>query len=346
MLGRTPSQADITYWVDRSRTMTPAQIRATIENTDEAFKKNIDKKLTEARAWKTLAEAHVANAKKENDATYKISTQDQIEKKDLQTIANKEKYVRDAKSQVQNAAATIGQNYQRALKLNLSQATELQGIVSNLSSNVKLLDGYLQNIAADYKRAEQKYEALLSFYNVTGQLDAERIRCQANGGTWQWWRNHCEMPVVVPQSVPAVVPPVAGCPANINANSSRECIRLLQTMLQAGGFYSGALDGLWGNLTSQAFYRWRSGMSAGTTSGNTSGTLPRYSEPSLVRCDPRTTLVLGPPVKSVLNLRKTPIYDVSPTVHAYSCLRNAKITFQCPFNYQVEKFVGVYSCER
>lgn len=194
ILGRTPSQADINYWVDRSKTMTAAQVRAAIEATDEAFKKNIAKRVTEAQAWRTLANAYVTNAQKENDATYKISTQEQVELGDLQTIARKEKYVRDAKGQVQGAATTIGQHYQRAQKLNLSQASELQGIVNSLSGSVRSLDGYIQNIAADYKRAEQKYESLLSFYDVAGRLEAEKIRCQANGGTWQWWRNYCQMP--------------------------------------------------------------------------------------------------------------------------------------------------------
>ncbi len=116
--------------------------------------------LKDAQAWTTLGAAHVAGAKKENEATYKISLKSSVTRAELDSIGAKEKHFRDSLAQMQSGKSTVQGLYNKAIS---SAATKSQGPailaeVDKIQGHISSLSGYIQNIANDYQRARVVYE--------------------------------------------------------------------------------------------------------------------------------------------------------------------------------------------
>ncbi|MFO0971217.1 MAG: hypothetical protein U0520_02600 [Candidatus Saccharimonadales bacterium] len=218
ILGRDPSQSEINSWVERSKTWTPAQIKAHLQQSSEGFKTNIAAKLQEAQAWKTLADAHVTNAKTYNDQTYKLSTQTVVSKENLDTISQRVGSVRSAIGQVNSGLSTINDSSQKAAAIGAAETSQFQTIARSLASSLQQLSGYLKNIENDYARAEKTYKANLGFFEQLLERQRKEQDCRSKGGT-PTWNGGCDIP-------PAIVPvnpgrgPGSGGSSTSSGNSS------------------------------------------------------------------------------------------------------------------------------
>jgi len=144
--------------------------------------------LKDAQAWSTLGAAHVANAKKENQATYNLSKKVVVGKNDLSTIAQKEGYVRGALAQMQTGKGKAQGLYNQAIS-NLAtrpQGPAILAEVDIIQGQISSLAGYIVNIAADYKRAEVTYEANLNFFGALADQSRKDADCRSRGGTPTW----------------------------------------------------------------------------------------------------------------------------------------------------------------
>jgi len=144
--------------------------------------------LKDAQAWSTLGAAHVANAKKENQATYNLSKKVVVGKNDLSTIAQKEGYVRGALAQMQTGKGKAQGLYNQAIS-NLAtrpQGPAILAEVDIIQGQISSLAGYIVNIAADYKRAEVTYEANLNFFGALADQSRKDADCRSRGGTTTW----------------------------------------------------------------------------------------------------------------------------------------------------------------
>lgn len=225
--------------------------------------------LNDAKAWVTLADAHVANAQKENAITYAISIKSVVSKEDLATIASKDGYIRGAIKQLQDGVGKVSSLYNQAVSnpSTRSQGPEILNQLTLLQSDIASLNIYLTNVSNDYKRAEATYQANLGFFGQLTNWARQKADCLEKSGTWNDWTHKCTLP-----------PPVStvsgtAC-AGVRASSSRSDIQACQQLLGI------TADGCWGTVTANAFHArfpsasgWQTlGQCAGGGGGTVGGT--------------------------------------------------------------------------
>ncbi len=116
--------------------------------------------LKDAQACTTLGAAYVANAKKDNDTTNKISLKSTVTRAELDSIGAKEKHFRGALGQMQTCKSTAQGLYNKAISntATKSQGPAILAEVDKIQGHISSLAGYVQNIANDYQRAKVVYE--------------------------------------------------------------------------------------------------------------------------------------------------------------------------------------------
>lgn len=268
--------------------------------------------VNDSKAWVTLSNAHVTNAKNENAKTYQISLKNPVSKSDLNVIASKEGYVRGAISQLQTGVGKLSSSYNQTLSNSAtkSQAPSILANLRALQANILNLNNYLSNITNDYKRAESTYKANISFFAKVTETQRKQSDCKKAGGT-PTWTGGCNIPPASSTSNP-VLP---NCPSNITSSSSSTCIKMLQSMLKNSGYYYGAIDGKWGSNTTNAVYNWQNNLRASDGS-------PTYVTPVHMNCK---------------GSRSAPIVvskDGSYNAYGYYCATGGFNAIDCPSAYR------------
>jgi len=219
--------------------------------------------LNDAKAWVTLADAHVVNAKKENATTYAISLKNPISAADLSTIANKEGYVRGAIKQLEDGVGKVSSMYNQAISnpASRAQGPEILAQLKLLQKDISdLKDGYLVNISNDYARAKATYEANLNFFARITDWANQKADCLAKLGTWNDWTHHCTLPVSTVTGGSG-----SNACAGVRASSSSTAIQACQRFLGI------TADGCWGPTTANVFHVRFPGASGWETLGQCAG---------------------------------------------------------------------------
>lgn len=280
ILGRDPSQSEITYWLDKSKTWTSAQIKAHLEASNEGFKKNIEAKLQEARAWKVLAEAHVSNAKAYNDETYKLSIQSVVSKDNMDKISQRVGAVRSAVGQVNGGLGIVKDSAQKAAAIGAAQSAEFQSIAGSLTTDLQSLNAKLKNIEADYNRANKTYEANLKFFEQISDIQRQQANCRAQGLT-PTVTGACPRPTGIIQ-VPGLGQASNLC-NGVGPGSSSTAKRNCQAALGV------VVDGIWGCNTERAYRAAVNARGSGYDFSKCDAASPITSPPRQSQCPAGTT---------------------------------------------------------
>jgi hypothetical protein len=188
ILGRTPNQKEIDYWVNRSETVSSAKIRAEIEDSDEAFKKSIQKKITELKSWETLSKAYLDDANLKQKETSRIANLDLIDEKEFVFIVNTHTHFYNAWYQLADADKNYFDNYyNRASRLKMPEVNNIVEILNRFRANNDKLVVVIDKILADYNKAAPKYEAGKTWFETAEALvNGEKSCLNKKQRGWVW----------------------------------------------------------------------------------------------------------------------------------------------------------------